>query len=62
MAYVMVVGGQRYRFQDTGCEFSPRCQECPLRRCRLEMGKAERRRLWSRLRRRGYRRTRKLLR
>lgn len=24
-------------YRDTGCEYSPRCQECPLERCVSEM-------------------------
>ena len=29
-------------FEDTGCQLSPSCQECPLPRCKYEMTRAER--------------------
>ena len=28
-------------FQDTGCEYSPRCQTCPLPKCKHEMSPRE---------------------
>ena len=28
-------------FQDTGCEHSPRCQTCPLPRCKYDMSRSE---------------------
>ena len=28
-------------FQDTGCEHSPRCQTCPLPRCKHDMTRTE---------------------
>lgn len=36
-----IIGSGIYR--DTGCEVAERCQECPLARCKDEMGHYERR-------------------